>query len=108
MGVACRDHGAAGSAGRARLQDQGVGGDADVEGVGLGPSLPLPLPLLGAAVVGEQLEGRAPLFEFHLPVEHHAGGHHDEVGAPHPPAQHPGRECSQEWVLTGGGRICCC
>lgn len=41
-----------------------------MEGVGLAPAMPLHLALLGAAKVGQQLEGRAPLLELHLPVEH--------------------------------------
>lgn len=41
-----------------------------MEGVGLAPAMPLDLALLGRAKVGEQLEGWAPLFELHLPVEH--------------------------------------
>lgn len=41
------------------------------------------LPLFRGAVVGEDLESRAPLLQLHLPIEHHAGGHHNQVGAPH-------------------------
>ena len=67
------------------LEDEGVGGDADVEGVGLGPALALGLALLGAAIVRQQLEGRAPLLALHLPVQHHAGRHHYQVRAPHSP-----------------------
>ena len=52
------------------LEDKGVGGDTDVEGVWLAPAVPLDLALLGAAKVGEQLEGGAPLLELHLPVQH--------------------------------------
>lgn len=57
-----------------------------MEGVGLGPTLPLELALLHGAVVGEQLEGGAPLLELHLPVQHHRGGHHYEVRTPDAPA----------------------
>lgn len=39
-------------------------------------------PLLEGAKVGEDLEGRAPLLELKLPVQHHRGGHYDQVGAP--------------------------
>ena len=50
-----------------------VGGDADVEAVGLAPPRSLQLALLGRAEVGEQLEGRAPLLELHLPVQRQVG-----------------------------------
>ncbi len=90
-----------GGGGRARLQHERVGRDADVERVGLGPALALGLALLGAAEVGEQLEGRAPLLALHLPVQHHARRHHDQVRAPHAPAprararaRDPGRPCA--------------
>ena len=42
-----------------------------MESVGFGPALPLQLPLFCGAIIGEQLEGWAPLFEFHLPIQHH-------------------------------------
>lgn len=68
------------------LKNEGVGGDAHMEGIGLGPALALLLPLLGAAIVGEELEGGAPLLELHLPIQHHAGGDHYEMRAPDTPA----------------------
>jgi hypothetical protein len=58
-----------------------------VERVWLGPALALELALLGGAVVGEQLEGRAPLHELHLPIQHHRRGHHDQVRAPDAPGK---------------------
>lgn len=67
-------------------EDEVVGGDADVKGVGLGPALPLERAFPGAAVVGQQLKGGAPLLALHFPVQHHAGRYHHQVGAPHPPA----------------------
>ena len=48
----------------------------------LGPHLAFEAALLLRPIVGEDLEGRAPTLQLHLPVEHHAGGHDDEVGAP--------------------------
>ncbi len=69
------------------LKHKGVGGDADVESVGLAPSMALGLALLGAAKVGEQLEGWAPLLALHLPVQHDRCGDHNQVGTPITPAQ---------------------
>ena len=68
------------------LQRERVRRDADVERVGLRPALALELALLGGAVVRQQLERGAPLLELHLPVEHHAGGHHHQARAPVAPA----------------------
>ena len=70
----------------AYLEHEGVGGDANMKGIGLRPALPLLLALLGAAVVREQLEGRAPLLELDLPVQHDAGGYDDQMRTPHSPA----------------------
>jgi len=53
-----------------------------VEAVGLAPALALQFPLLRRPEVRQQLEGGGPLFEFHLPVDHHGGGDHDEVRTP--------------------------
>ncbi len=47
----------------------------------------LGLALLGAAVVRQQLEGRAPLLALHLPIQHHAGGYDDQMRAPHSPVK---------------------
>jgi len=58
-----------------------------VESIGLAPAVALGLALLGAAKVGEQLEGWAPLLELHLPVQHDRCGDHDQVGTPITPAQ---------------------
>ncbi len=58
-----------------------------MESVGLAPAVALDLALLSAAEVGEQLEGWAPLFELHLPVQHDRCGDHDQVGTPIAPAQ---------------------
>lgn len=57
-----------------------------MESIGLGPALPFELPLLGRAVVGQQLESRAPLLALHLPVQHHRGGNHNQVWPPDTPA----------------------
>ena len=73
-------------AGPGHLEDEGVGGNADMEGIGLGPALPLEPPLTGTAIVGQQLEGWAPLFELHLPVEHDRGGDNHKVRSPIAPA----------------------
>ncbi len=44
-----------------------------MEGIGLGPALPLePCRSLSAAIVRQQLEGRTPLLELHLPIQHHS------------------------------------
>ncbi len=69
------------------LKHEGVRGDADVESVGLAPAVALGLALLGAAKVGEQFEGWAPLLELHLPVQHDRCGDHNQVGTPITPAQ---------------------
>ena len=45
--------------------------------------LSLELAFLLVAVVGEDLEGRTPLLQLHLPVEHDTGGHNDKVGTPY-------------------------
>ena len=66
------------------LKDEGVSGNAHVEAVKLGPTLPLLVALLGRAVVREDFECRAPLLEFHLPIQHHGRGNDDEVRAPVP------------------------
>ncbi len=58
-----------------------------MESVGLAPAMALGLTLLGTAKVGEQLEGWAPLLEFHLPVQHDRCGDHNQVGTPIAPAQ---------------------
>lgn len=71
-----------------------------MEGVRLGPALSLFLPLLGTPIVGEQLEGRAPFLELHLPIQHHACGHDDEVRTPHPPAHRQGDDTSKGEVAS--------
>ena len=38
--------------------------------------------LFEGAKVGEDFEGRAPLLELKLPVQHHRGGNYDQVGTP--------------------------
>ena len=48
----------------------------------MGPYLPFEAAFLLRPIVGEDLKGRAPTLQLHLPVEHHTGGHDDEVGAP--------------------------
>ncbi len=58
-----------------------------MESVGLAPTVALDLALLGAAKVGEQLEGWAPLLELHLPVQHDRCGDYNQVGTPITPAQ---------------------
>jgi hypothetical protein len=45
-----------------------------MEGVRLAPALALSLALLSTAIVGQQLEGGAPLLELHLPVQHYTAG----------------------------------
>jgi hypothetical protein len=54
------------------LKSEGVRGDAHVKAARARPPFALELALLGGAVIGEQLERRAPLLELHLPVEHDA------------------------------------
>lgn len=71
-----------------------------MEGVGLGPALALFLPLLGTPVVGEQLEGGAPFLELHLPIQHHACGHDDEMRTPHPPAHQQGVDTYKSEVAS--------
>jgi hypothetical protein len=73
--------------GRLYLKHQGVGGDANVEGVGFRPALSLELALFHGAVIGQQLEGGAPFLQLHLPVEHHGGGHDNQVRTPYTPAR---------------------
>ena len=78
------------SEGAVVLNDQLVARDTNVECVLFGPTNSLQSPLLLTAVVDEDLEAGAPLLYLHLPVEHHRGGHYDEVGAP---------------VITVGGEV---
>ena len=44
--------------------------------------LSLELAFLHGAIVSEDLEGGAPFLQLHLPVQHHAGGHNNQVWAP--------------------------
>lgn len=64
------------------LQNQFITGDDDVHSVGFGPAQPLGLALLDAALLVDDFEGRTPLFDFHLPLVHDGGRHHDQVRAP--------------------------
>lgn len=74
-----------------------------MEGVGLGPALALGRPLLDAAIVGEQLEGGAPLLELHLPVQHDRGWHHHQVRTPVTPVELKGGNLGElPW-----GRVLC-
>ena len=65
------------------LDNQLVAGDTNVEGILFGPTLTFHPPVLLGAVIDKYLEGGAPLFDFHLPVEHDRSWHHDQVGSPH-------------------------
>ena len=60
--------------------------------------MPLQLALLGAAVVGQQLEGRAPLLELHFPVQHDRSWDHNEVRPPVTPVH---QASNSSCVLTG-------
>ena len=64
------------------LDDKLVRSDADVEGVFLRPALSLHLSLFLRPEVGQDLQGRAPTLELHLPVDNDGGGHNDEVRTP--------------------------
>jgi len=66
------------------LQDQFVTSDDYMHRVGFGPAQPLGLALLDAAVVVDNLEGRTPLLDLHLPLVHDGGRHHDQVRTPNP------------------------
>ena len=64
------------------LDNQLVAGDTNVEGILFGPTLTFHPPVLLGAVIDKYLEGGAPLFDFHLPVEHDGCGDDDEVRPP--------------------------
>ena len=65
------------------LDNQLVAGDTNVEGILFGPTPTFHPPVFLGAVIDKYLEGGAPLFDFHLPVEHDRSWHHDQVGSPH-------------------------
>ena len=53
-----------------------------MEGVFLAPAMTLYLSFLLRSEIGKDLEGRAPLLEFHLPIDNYGGWYNDEVRAP--------------------------
>ena len=59
-----------------------------MERIRLRPALTLPLTLFGAAIVSKKLEGRTPLLELDLPVQHHTGRDNNQVWPPHAPVMH--------------------
>ena len=82
--------------------------DANVEGVELRPARPQLLPVLRAAVVRQNLEGRAKLLDLHLPVHEARRRHDDQVRAPNTlvggeVSEHRNRLHASERVLTDDG-----
>ena len=65
------------------LDDKFIGSDADVERIILAPAMTFDLSLLLRAEIGENLEGWAPLFEFHLPINDDSGRHYNQMRAPY-------------------------
>lgn len=70
------------SKGKVILNYKLVRGDADVERIFLAPPMPLNLPLFLRAKVGQNLQCRAPLFEFHLPVDNDCCGYNNKMRSP--------------------------
>ena len=64
------------------LNHQLVRSYTHVEGVVLTPPMPLNLSFLLRTEICEYLEGGAPFFEFHLPIDNNGGGYDDQVRAP--------------------------
>ena len=64
------------------LNDQLVGCDTHVKRIVFGPSLPLHFSFFLRSKVGQNLEGRAPSLELHLPVDNQSGWYDNQMRSP--------------------------